>query len=418
MRIDHLVIQNFKCFEEFEMSLEPGVNIIYGVNGVGKTSILEALTKIAGGFFMEIPEIESQRFHQNEFRLETRLGKLEYQMPLLISGSGESMGRPFSYDAEIIPTDDRPEIHNEKDLSDTAARIVKEGKKESLPVIAYFSCRRLFNENGNGQSTKPIGRFLGYYNALNDRSIRKEVDNWLNDEATKAFNAKENGLHGDPYKSLQLIYDTLLGIFPGKYKRVYYYKPESDDRLTSGLFFADEAGTITSMQMMSDGYRNTVNLVLEIAWRCVQLNAFLGPNTLSETEGIVMIDEIDLHLHPTLQQRIVGLLKDTFPKIQFVMTTHSPLVLGSAESTAWKLEDGKLIRQPQLFGKDANYIIRHFMGATDRSPEINTLIKEYFALINQQEGRGTAALAMRAQLEEIDPNLTAEADVLIEFLED
>jgi predicted ATP-binding protein involved in virulence len=169
---------------------------------------------------------------------------------------------------------------------------------------------------------------------------------------------------------------------------------------------------------MSDGYRNTVNLILEIAWRCVQLNAFLGEKTLQETEGIVMVDEIDLHLHPKLQQEIVGLLQRIFPKIQFVLTTHSPLILGSAESTAWKLEDGQLIRQPQLFGKDASYIIRHFMDAPDRSPEITQLISAYFALINNHQGRGEEAIAMRAKLEDIDPNLMAEADVLIEFLED
>jgi predicted ATP-binding protein involved in virulence len=417
MRIDHLRIQNFKCFADFEMSLEPGVNIIYGVNGVGKTSILEALSVAAGSFFREIDEVEHRQLLPQEARLATRQGRLEYQRPVELDVIGSNFfenSRSFEWHPHLGDEDDSL-IYT---FSRAAVAAVRDGGMERLPIVAYFSCRRLFNENGNGQSNKPIGRFLGYYNALNDRSIRKEVDNWLNDEATKAFNAKENGLPGDPYKSLQLIYDTLLGIFPGKYKRVYYYKPQSDDRLTSGLFFADEAGDITSLQMMSDGYRNTVNLILEIAWRCVQLNAFLGEKALQESEGIVMVDEIDLHLHPKLQQEIVGMLQRIFPKIQFILTTHSPLILGSAESTAWKLEDGQLIRQPQLFGKDASYIIRHFMDASDRSPLVEQKIGRYFELINAKRGRSPEALRLRKELDFIDEGLMAEADVMIRFLED
>jgi predicted ATP-binding protein involved in virulence len=422
MRIDKLIVKNFKCFSEFEMTLDPGVNIIFGVNGVGKTSILEALSVAAGSFFLGIAKEENKQVQLSEVRLETKLAKLEYQSPVLMGVNGYVLKRPYSIYTSYSNLDTLGwtrlgDVKSLREHSFRAAEIVRDGLEIALPVITFFSCKRLFNESTNG-SPKPIGRLMGYYNALNDRSIRKEVDNWFNDEATKAFNAKENGLPGDPYKNLKVMYGLLLSIFPDKFTKVYYYKPESDDRLTSGLFFADAAGTITSLQMMSDGYRNTVHLIMEIAWRCLQLNGFLGTETFKETEGIVLVDEVDLHLHPALQQRIVGLLKDNFPKIQFVLTTHSPLILGSAESTAWKLEEGQLIRQPKLFGKDASYIVRNFMGAPDRAPEIEDKIKQYFDLINQHQGKSTLALQLRSELETVDENLMAEADVLIKFLED
>ena len=87
---------------------------------------------------------------------------------------------------------------------------------------------------------------------------------------------------------------------------------------------------------LSDGYRNVIKIVTDIATKMCILNPYLGKETLKRTPGIVVIDELDLSLHPTWQRRIVGILKDLFPKVQFICATHSPFIIQS-------LEPGELI---------------------------------------------------------------------------
>ena len=85
------------------------------------------------------------------------------------------------------------------------------------------------------------------------------------------------------------------------------------------------------MKELSDGYKNTLSMVADIAYRMAVLNPWLLDRVLTETTGIVLIDEIDLHLHPQWQQRIIGDLRTIFPKVQFIVSTHAPLVINSVK---------------------------------------------------------------------------------------
>lgn len=422
MYISHLTIRNFKGFESFELSFEKDekANIIYGINAAGKTTILEALGIAVGSFFLELIEVEKRVVNSDEVRLATKLGKLEYQFPVKFFVEGNALKTDFNF----IRTEnsfsgglDKKDAKQLSKLSKKALEIVRDGKEEILPIIAYFSCKRLFQDRKKSTKGKqPIGRFMGYYNALNDSSITKEIERWFIDETATKFNEAQTGNTAYENEGLKLMYNTLLDVFPKKYESVYFFKPTSDDRLTSGLFFKDEKEGITSLQMMSDGYRNTYSLILEIAWRCYQLNPFLKQEATRKTNGVVLIDEIDLHLHPEIQQQIIGILRRIFPSIQFVFTTHSPIVLGSTEATVWKFEQNQLKKQSPLFGKSASAIIKYYMDAYDRAPEVKTLIKRYFELINNKQGNSDEAKQLRDHIENIDPAIAAEGDTLIQFI--
>ena len=84
--------------------------------------------------------------------------------------------------------------------------------------------------------------------------------------------------------------------------------------------------------MMSDGFKAMINIVAELAYRCIQLNGFLGERAVKETPGIVMIDELDLYLHPHWQQHVLADLQLAFPYFQFIVTTHSPFIVQSVQS--------------------------------------------------------------------------------------
>ena len=90
-------------------------------------------------------------------------------------------------------------------------------------------------------------------------------------------------------------------------------------------------GTIIDFSALSDGYRNVIKIVTDIATKMCILNPYLGEDALAKTPGVVVIDELDLSLHPTWQKRIVRILKELFPKIQFICATHSPFIIQSLE---------------------------------------------------------------------------------------
>ena len=94
--------------------------------------------------------------------------------------------------------------------------------------------------------------------------------------------------------------------------------------------------SLSLIHILSDGYRNVIKIVTDIATKMCILNPYLQGDTLKKTPGVVVIDELDLSLHPTWQRRIVRILKELFPKVQFICATHSPFIVQS-------LEDGELI---------------------------------------------------------------------------
>lgn len=104
-------------------------------------------------------------------------------------------------------------------------------------------------------------------------------------------------------------------------------------------------GTVINFSALSDGYRNVIKIVTDIATKMCILNPYLGKDTLILTPGIVVIDELDLSLHPTWQRRIVDILKELFPKVQFICATHSPFIIQS-------LEPGELITLDSILDEE------------------------------------------------------------------
>ena len=166
------------------------------------------------------------------------------------------------------------------------------------------------------------------------------------------------------------------------------------------------------MKSLSDGYKNTLSMVADIAYRMAVLNPWLLENVLSETTGIVLIDEVDLHLHPRWQQRILRDLRTIFPKVQFIVSTHAPSVINSVKrENLLILSDRQEADMPQneVFGRDANSILSGIMDADERPAEVKCMFKQAYDAIDAQ--RYDAAAAILQQIENkigsADPELTS-----------
>ena len=169
-----------------------------------------------------------------------------------------------------------------------------------------------------------------------------------------------------------------------------------------------------------DGYHAFIALVADIARRAVMLNQFDGAAAPARVEGVVLIDELDLHLHPSWQRVALPRLREAFPRLQLVVTTHSPQVLSSAENrqVRW-LVDGR-IQEGQVFveGRDTNAILREHMNTEDRDGEGARELQTLHELIDKGRHKEAEELYRKlfARWGDLDPDLI-EAKVLLDLEE-
>jgi predicted ATP-binding protein involved in virulence len=140
---------------------------------------------------------------------------------------------------------------------------------------------------------------------------------------------------------------------------------------------------------------------------------------LRETAGVVTIDELDLHLHPKWQRRIILDLKTTFPALQFIATTHSPQLIGEAHPEEVRLLDGGQTTTPaRSFGIDSSRVLEEVMGTGSRNDSVENLLTRLFRAIDDEqfESARQTLSQVEAQLGADDPEVT-RARSLMTFLE-
>jgi len=154
--------------------------------------------------------------------------------------------------------------------------------------------------------------------------------------------------------------------------------PESDSRL-----LIDHGRITLDVSQLSDGERGVLALVLDLARRLSQANPSLG-DPLRDGEAIVLIDEIDLHLHPKWQSTIVEHLTGVFPRCQFIATTHSPQIVAAVEpEQVLLLTKTEVVSPDRSLGMDSNWILRHIMEADDRPAGAADAIRSIEAMIKK-----------------------------------
>lgn len=424
--IREITIKNFKRFKDLTFELTEGINILYGVNGVGKTSILEAINIASGSFFMDISSVEKKLIKISDIRLavyENTSSLPEYQFPVVIKAKGCVLEEVIEWTRTFNSISGGTTNAGAKEMSrqsTRAAQFTQDGEKRELPLIAYLSTQRLFTERKTIKSDatkKPLGRFSGYYNSLNATNTQKHIKATLKDAEFEQYQRRQSDTSFTD-EGLESIYALVLRYFED-WKRIYYYEPASASRLDSGLYIVQKDGNIIPESLLSDGYRNFLWLLIDIAWRCYTLNPFLGKDAFTTTKGIVTIDEIDLHLHPKWQQKILSILAEEFPNIQFVITTHSPIILSSVKGTVLMMEGDTITQQENLYGMKPSFILEAFMHIQERLPELRPEIDRYFTYINNGNGKSPEALAIRKDLEakiSLTEPMFTEADALIDFM--
>lgn len=421
MRIDDLTVTNFNGFERRTFSFNPRFNLLVGDNATGKTSVLDALAVAAGSWFLGIRGYQkSPGIHDEEVRVAAHAHldsyTFEKQFPSRIECSGVVMGQQLNWARELQRAGGRTTTVGAKPISEVAAkaeRRVRAGEAITLPLICAYGTERLWFETvhharKNG-ATSPKGRpsrLDGYRDCLNFALQETALIAWVRDQSMVSLQTRKDTV------ALGVVKSAITMCMEGA-KSLYY-----DGRYKDLVVLLDASGP-QLFKNLSDGQRIMLTLVGDLASRAAVLNPHLENAALRETPGVVIVDELDLHLHPKWQRRVIHDLKNTFPSLQFIATTHSPQLVGEAQPDEVRLLDGSETTQPpRSFGIDSSRVLEEVMGAGSRDDSVRGLLMGLFKSIDDEDfdsARRTLA-EVEAKLGSDDPEVT-RARALMAFLE-
>lgn len=398
MKLESLSLAHCGGFEQLDIAFEPDVTLIAGVNGVGKSTLLRALCVILTRTQRRIGVTRNRpsSLKPDDIFIGSEVARLTASMDF----DGRKVRAEFSQRSNSRATK----------KFDLLGVVPEQTSKECLAV--YFSPKRqLPGQPRSLPEAKPFDPSIAYGRALHDREVElREFMHW--------FRTQEKlGAASEP-RRLKVL-DALRSVVGELVPEFTNLRIQESPRLG---FVVDKRGQPFYLHQLSDGERGLLALVFDLSRRLAIANPD-SDNPIAEGVALVLIDEIELHLHPKWQRDVLQRLRDIFKASQFVVTTHSPLVLGEVPARCVRfLEfvDGKVgVTVPtEAYGMDANRILQEFMGAPVRNRQVDGELKTLFELIDQErfdEARA-AITALERKLGEDEPELT-RASSLIRFLE-
>lgn len=488
MRIEHLYLKNYRCFETLSVDIHPQMTVLVAPNGQGKTSVLDAI-KVAlwpfvAGFDLgsttndvtsiQIDDVrrEQVQSHEMDWRLPAEIkamGQLQVRQ-LILDGTlknplpeskGSMVDIAVTYHEDVPWQGVRyresvkkgtktkePVIVGALNLNETAKALEKrifsgeQKAADDLPMLGYYGTGRLWAQKKltsahEKSDSEASSRTFAYRDCLDPASSYKHFAQWY----TRVFKSlraaqirnleKRLPLDADipygliaPIKAVQLATDEILGHHTG-WKELEYSEEHEE------LVLNHEQYGLLKVSQLSDGIRNMLALVGDIAYRCYKLNAHQGEAAPRRTHGIVLIDEVDMHLHPGWQQTVLTDLAAAFPNLQFIVTTHSPQVLTSVDSACIRLlrqeadpETGKQhtaldLVSLQTRGVASSDLLAQIMGVNPIPPvEEARWYSDYTAKIENGAHEDAEGLSLRQKLEtHFGPRhpLMLDAERLIRF---
>ncbi len=399
-RFTQVHLDQYRCFEAFDLTLEPDLTVLFAENGGGKTAVLTALSVGLTPFQSGTPrglKLDPRR-DPRQVTLDER-GRREPAGPCTLAWTGDVGARAGAYWSSTANPASNRKSADHRQVLDAMEQVRVPGAR--WPLFAFYGVDRM----GRGlASTKPVpsrpDRWEGYAGSLNAAQDDSALLTWLLEEILADTVRRQEG-EAERFLA-SAVMDTLAKATPGV-ERAWY-----DPRERSPVV-RFESGEVAPWQELSDGFHIYLALVADIARRAVMLNEQDGGEAPALVEGVVLIDEIDLHLHPRWQRVVLDGLRTVFPRLQFIVTTHSPQVLSSAENRQVRHLVGGKIQEHGVFveGRDSNAILREQMGTEDRDAEGRAELRALHDAIDQgsKEQAEARYAGLLAKWGDLDPAL-------------
>ena len=377
MKISQLTLHNYRCYPELHIEFNPDITVLVARNGQGKTAVLDAITVAVGPYLGAFDNAKGSGFSDHDARqvphqLESGRVDMETHYPVTLNATGCLCGKEITWKRSRSGRKGRTTIKDSASLVKKARELqtaVRNGEEITLPLLAYYGTGRLWKEKRLTEKKQAIGatsRLAGYTDCMNPESSYRAFADWLRMENLITYEqhvlAMERGELGEGASRRTLLHAIQKSVNtvmkPSGWKNIRF-SPSAQEVVAEH----SELG-ILPVSILSDGIRNMIGLLADIAYRAVRLNPHLGEDAVRNTPGIVLIDEVDMHLHPGWQQLVLTDLKhaDAFPHIQFIVTTHSPQIISTV-----KIEN---IRNLEMGNKMASIPVVRRFESESHLPEV------------------------------------------------
>ena len=358
-RFRELHVDNYRCFDELRLSLEEDTTVLFAENGGGKTALLTALAMGLAVFQTGAPKaLKLDAKRDPRMRTLDEQGRREPVGPCKVAWTADvGVSESVTWSMAAHPASGR-KVNEHQPIFEALERVRVPGDR--WPLFAWYGVDRLRRLHGGRRKVERTrDRWEAYDSALDPNLDESSLLQWLQDEMLGDVVRRQQ------YEPERLFHAAVMEATaratPGV-EHAWY------DPVAQGPMVRFENGHAAPWSELSDGYHVFIALVADIARRAVMLNEFDGADAPKRVEGVVLIDEIDLHLHPRWQREALPRLRDVFPKLQLIITTHSPQVLSSTENRqVRRLVHGRL-QEHQVFveGRDTNAILCDLMHTDER----------------------------------------------------
>lgn len=401
MYLEKLKLHNFRCYEKLEIDFNRQLTVLVGKNGSGKTTVLEAIAIALGTWFVGFNIVNAKGINKrtDPLRKAYQIGAtddVQTQFPVEIEAWGkieESKDQILHWKRELYTPTGTMTTKDAKEIVEYAAeyqKAISEGRTDIyLPMVAYYGTGRLWDYHRQKRNDvfKVSSRTNGYIDCLDGTANVKLMMDWFQIMTINKYQRQEENLESNPeldtvYLAMEKCLTNLSGYSDvkirynmGTQELDVYYSEQDKQRMRIPL------------NQLSDGYKGMISLVADIAYRMATLNPQLGTEVLSKGDGVVLIDEVDLHLHPAWQQKVIDNLMNIFPKVQFIVSTHAPAIIGSVKTDKLRILSNKEVCMTanQVYGKDVNSVMKEIMGVNDRPDQFVELFEKFYRLLSEKK---------------------------------
>ncbi len=420
MKVKNIKIKNYRGFKKLNIIFNEHINVFVGENGAGKSSILDLIAVFLNNLTVKFLGGYNREIEQNLTMLDINIDEQE-----TINKISVSIDKNINYGLyeDLVSWELRRDFRggksNFKELNsylDEYRKIFKTYPDQSIPIFKYFQSQRIATEKQKKSTSKKryLAEQLKAYEYAFDKILAfDEFISWFIEEENKENRTKVT-LNDLSYTNPKLnAIRNAITLFLKSFPSISYDNLRVEDRnfnlktSEKSSLVIDKDKQTFNLKQLSDGEKVLILMVSDIAHRLALANP--AKENCLEGTGVIIIDEIDLHLHPAWQREVIPCLKATFPNIQLITTTHSPQVLSNVErSNIHIIENFQLIKEtPYTYGNDSNTILKDLFNINERPKHTERKLEKLYDLIEEEKEDETLKLLdeLKKQLGDENPEL-------------
>ena len=391
MKLKSITLQNFKGIENLNIELDGKTTVIFGINGVGKSTILRAIALLYANIITRLTGKGKNRKTDLDYD-DISYGKSKASINASFSFEdeteslyGRSIERANGKNNNIsdlkVLVDKFENSYIVKGYDDGNGNWIEEVDDKNMPVFVNYGVNRIVLDVPLRASREQFVKLDAFDKAIESTIDFRNLFKWFRNQEDIENQEKVRANSDYEDKSLLAVKHAMLAMLDGFEDIHIERKPLAMKVRKDGKYL--------KINQLSDGEKCTIALFGDLARRMALANPE-RENPLEGT-GVVLIDELDLHMHTSWQRKVLGVLKETFPNIQFIITTHSPQILGESGDTfnlLYMFKEGKKISlkmYKSFLGWDTNVILEEVLNTSSVNKEIKEMINKMYSYIEEKK---------------------------------